>query len=246
MYHGTLAAWYHGTAIPWYHSTMVPWYHRYHGTVVPWFHGTMVPWYNGTMVPWYHGTMVPWCHGAMVPWYHGVMVWYHGDCRGVQMSGRLGRGVPMSGARRADAWGAACRCLGHGVPMSARLGDATATRLCQPGTRQFQLVPAGTSWYQLGTSWYQLVAGYELVPAGYQLVPAGYQLVRAGISWHQLVLAEDRAGNGWNGHFTVSRWWQGQPEKPLRRKNYKAMQCIPKYCQVDSGSRINRSEHSSE
>ena len=90
----------------------------------------------------------------MVPWYHGVMVWYHGDCHGVPMSGRLGRGVPMSGARRADVLGMACRCL-------RVLGVPAGTRWCQPGTKQFQLVP-GNSWYQVvaaGTNWYQLVPG---------------------------------------------------------------------------------------
>ena len=128
------------------------------------------------MVKWLHGTKVPWCHGSMVSWY-GTMV-IAVACRCLDVWGAacrcLGHGVPMSGAWRADVWGMACRCLRSlGVPMP------TGRRWCQPGTRQFQLVPAGASWYPAGTSWYQRVpagaASYQVGSSGYQLAPQDAQ-----------------------------------------------------------------------
>ena len=129
--------------------------------------------------------MIPWSRGTMVSWY-GTMV------------------IAMA-CRCLDVWGAACRCLGRGVPMSwAWRADVCASWGCQlvPAGANLvrgsfswyqlvpswhQLRPAGTSWYQLelprtrlepaGTSWYQAgTSWYQLVPVGTQLVPAGYQL----------------------------------------------------------------------
>ena len=124
--------------------------------MLPWYHGTMVPWYRGTMVPWLHDTMVKWLHGTKVPWSRATMMSWYGTM------------VIAMACRCLDVWGAACRCLGRGVPMSgARRADVCASwghqlvpagaKLVSASSSWYQLVPAGTGWYQVGTSGYQLV-----------------------------------------------------------------------------------------
>ena len=102
---------------------------------------------------------------------------------------------------RADVW--TCRFLGRGVPMSgARRADVCASWGHQLVPAGANLVPMSSGWYPLvlaGTSW--VPAATQLVPAGTSWVPAGTQLVPADNSWYQLELPRTRlapAGTSWH------------------------------------------------